>query len=347
MRNIKVLVVDDSLLMRTILLDLISSEKGMEVIATAKNGLEGVQMTEKFRPDVVVMDIQMPQMDGLTALSLIMEKTPTPVIILSSMDAKDANIVLESLERGAVDFISKPVSVGIALFDSDEIRRLSTVIRNAVYANISLPKPVKVSKKPKAKKKKAPSLIQPIIAIGASTGGPVRISELLSNFPKHLPAYVLIVQHMPPGFTKMFAERLAGATGLNVVEAKEGELLTPGKVILAPGDHHMVVKKQGSRYIINLNEGPRVHNVRPAVDITMESVAQVFGPNVIGVLLTGMGSDGAKGMLAIKRKGGFTIAEDESSCVIYGMPKAAIALGCIDFKLPIQKIPTEIMDLLT
>jgi two-component system chemotaxis response regulator CheB len=347
-KKIRVLVVDDSVLMRRILSDLVASEKRMEVVGTAKNGLEAVKKTAELEPDVVLLDIEMPEMDGLTALTHIMEENPTPVVMVSALDAKDADVVLQSLDKGAVDFVSKPMGRSITIFDEEESKRLLEVVRNAASANISRPKPIKKVPKELETVEKPSFPSPPAIIIGASTGGPRSIKELLSYLPKEIPAYILIVQHMPTGFTRSFAERLATITGLPVVEAEDGEPLVIGKVLIAPGDRHMVVEKQGlDSYTVRLDKGPKVNRVRPSVDVTMVSIAQVFGPNTIGIILTGMGSDGAEGMSAIKKKGGTTIAEDKSSSVIHGMPRAAVNMGCVDLIAPLQEIPLKIMNLMT
>lgn len=349
MKSIGVLIVDDSVLMRRILSDIISSAGGMEVIGTAKNGIEAVKKTATLNPDVVLMDIEMPEMDGLTGLGQIMEENPTPVVMVSALDAKDADVVLQSLDKGAVDFVSKPQGRSITVFDDENSKKLIEVVKNAAFANISPSKPpIKEvhGKLESVEKSEFPT--PPVIVIGASTGGPKTIKELLASLPSTIPAYILIVQHMPPGFTNSFAERLGPLTGFNVVEAKDREPLTPGKVIVAQGNKHMVIEKLGLKsYTVRLDKGPKVNAVRPSVDVTMESAAEVFGPNTVGVLLTGMGTDGAIGMSKIKKKGGKTIAEDQSSCVINGMPKAAISLGAADYITPSHEIPLQIINLMT
>jgi two-component system chemotaxis response regulator CheB len=344
-KTIKVLVVDDSVLMRRIISDIVTSDEGLEVVGAARNGMEAVKKTAELSPDVVLLDIEMPEMDGLEALTKIMEENPTPVVMVSAMDAREADIVLQSLERGAVDFVSKPQGRSITVFDDENSKRLISIVKHAAFANISTPRPVK--KITKEYEIASPSTT-PIVVIGASTGGPKTIKELLNALPNDIPAYILVVQHMPPGFTKSFAKRLGPMTGFQVVEAKDRELLAPGKVIVARGDNHMVIEKVGLKsYNIRLEKGSKVNNVRPSVDVTMESVAEVFGPSVVGVLLTGMGTDGAVGMSKIKEKGGKTIAEDESSSIIYGMPRAAVNLGAVDQVIPLEDIPTQIMNLMT
>lgn len=347
MKRIGALIVDDSVLMRRILSDLILSDKEMQVVGTARNGAEAVKKTAELNPDVVLMDIEMPEMDGLTALTQIMKENPTPVVMVSAMDAKDADVVLQSLDRGAIDFVSKPQGRSITVFDDENSKRLISIVKNAAFANISPPMPIKKVQE-EIKPSESTSSNPPIIVIGASTGGPKTIKELLTYLPKNIPAYILVVQHMPPGFTKSFSERLSSLTGFQVVEAKDREILTPGKVIVAKGDSHMVIEKIGLKsYTIKLDKGPKVNNVRPSVDVTMESAAEVFGSNIIGVILTGMGTDGAIGMSKIKEKGGKTIAEDKSSCIIHGMPRAAVEMGAADQIVPLQKIPHQIMNLMT
>lgn len=347
-KTIKVLVVDDSVLMRRIISDIISSDGQMEVIGAARNGKEAVKKTAELNPDVVLMDIEMPEMDGLVALTQIMEENPTPVVMVSAMDAREADIVLQSLDRGAVDFVSKPQGRSITVFDDENSKRLITIVKHAAFANISAPRPIKeVKEEVKIPEMPSPSTT-PVVIMGASTGGPKTIKELLTALPKDIPAYILVVQHMPSGFTESFAKRLGPLTGFQVVEARDRELLVPGKVIVARGDNHMLIEKVGLKsYNVRLDKGPKVNNVRPSVDITMESVAEVFGSNAIGVLLTGMGTDGAVGMSKIKEKGGKTIAEDESSSIINGMPKAAVNLGAADQVTPLQDIPKQIMNLMT
>jgi two-component system chemotaxis response regulator CheB len=345
-KNIGVLVVDDSVLMRRILSDIISSDGGMEVVGVARNGLEAVKKTAMLNPDVVLMDIEMPEMDGLAALTHIMKENPTPVVMVSALDAKYADIILQSLDKGAVDFVSKPQGRSITVFDDEDSRRLIEVLKNAAFANISPSRPIKKVKEEIEITEEPPSI--PLIIIGASTGGPRAIKNLFASLPHSIPAYILVVQHMPPGFTESFANRLGSLTGFQVVEAKDGEPMTVGKVIVAQGDNHMVIEKLGLKsYTVRLDKGPKVNSVRPSVDVTMESAAEVFGSNAIGVLLTGMGTDGAIGMSKIKKKGGRTIVEDKSSCIVHGMPKAAASLGAADHIIPVQKIPLQIMNLMT
>jgi two-component system chemotaxis response regulator CheB len=320
----------------------------MEVVGTAKNGIDAVKKNAELNPDVILLDIEMPEMDGLTALDKIMNEHPTPVVMVSAMDARDADVVLKALDKGAVDFVSKPQGRSITVFDSEDSKKLIEIVKNAAYAKISRPKPAKkVEIKIETGVEQAPST-PPVITIGASTGGPKTIKELLTYLPKNIPAYILVIQHMPPGFTKSFSERLANLTGFHVVEARDNEPLTVGKVIVARGDTHMTIEKMGVKsYVVKLDKGPKVNSVRPSVDVTMESVAKLFGSNAIGVLLTGMGIDGAEGMSKIKKKGGKTIAEDESTSIIYGMPKAAADRGAVDFIVPLEEIPLEIMNLMT
>ncbi|MBI0584376.1 MAG: chemotaxis response regulator protein-glutamate methylesterase [Methanomassiliicoccus sp.] len=329
----KVLVVDDSIVMRRIISDLLSKDDEIEVVGSARNGAEAIEMVRQLDPDVVTMDIEMPVMDGLTALQHIMAESPRPVVMLSSMDKRQADITLKSLDLGAVDFISKTAgSLSIDLErDSENIRAK-----------------VKAAARAKVRPRSAPSAVQPatmlalsgdwVVLIGSSTGGPKALPEVLSRLPANLPAAVLIVQHMPEGFTRSFAERLNWASPLEVKEAEDGEEIKKGKVYLAPGNRHMVLK--GTR--LHLDDGPKVNYVRPAADVLMKSVAPLYGPRTIGVILTGMGSDGAEGMRLIKQNGGKTIVQNEDTCVVYGMPKAVADIGAADRIVPLEDIARTI-----
>ena len=339
-KTIRVLIADDSAVMRKLLKDILESEPDIKVVATAKNGAEAVELVSKLKIDVITMDIEMPKMDGLTALQHIMDKKPTPTIMLSAMDKRKADIVMKSLDHGAVDFISK--TSGALSLDIDKIgQNIIQKIKMASEVNvkkISRPKIVKplvyIRKRTHGKKK--------IIAIGASTGGPKALLEVLSLLPRDIPAGIIITQHMPEGFTKSFAERLNWQSSVEVKEAEEGDLILPGLALVAPGDYHMEIA--GGK--ITLNKRPKVNSIRPSVDIMMSSAVKMYGKNVIGVLLTGMGADGARGMKDIKDNGGKTIAQDKNSCVVFGMPKEAIALDAVDRIVPLSKIASEILDCL-
>lgn len=333
MFKIKVLVVDDSIVMRRIIADLLSKDEEIEVVGAARNGAEALEMVRQFNPDVVTMDIEMPVMDGLTALQHIMAESPRAVVMLSSMDKRQADITLKSLDLGAVDFIPKTAG-SLSLDLEKESEGIIAKIKSAAKAKI-VPR-------------RAPGSVQPtkmltlsgdwIVVIGSSTGGPKALPEVLSRLPANLPAAVLVVQHMPEGFTRSFAERLNWVSALEVKEAEDGEDIKKGKVYLAQGNKHLVLK--GNR--LHLDGGPKVNYVRPAVDVLMNSVAPQYGPRTVGVVLTGMGSDGAEGMQLIKKMGGKTIVQNEETCVVYGMPKAVVDLNAADRIVPLEDIAQAI-----
>ena len=341
--KVQVLVVDDSALMRKLISDLLESDPRIEVVDTARDGVEAVQKTCRLHPDVVTMDIQMPRMSGLEALSHIMSQCPTPVVVLTGLT--DPNLAFEALERGAVDFVLKPsgtISVDIYRVRQELVEKvkLATLVNlRKVTAQAAPTAPLALKVPPGATGKRT-------VAIGASTGGPKALDHLLSSLPASLPAPVLVVQHMPPGFTRSFAERLNRRSPLLVKEAEEGDVVLPGRAYVAPGDHHMLVEKRAGREIIRLDKSPRVKGLRPSADVTMRSVADIYGAGSIGVILTGMGSDGTEGLKAIKERGGVTIAQDRATSIIYGMPRAAVESGCVDKVLPLDKIPGEIVRLL-
>ncbi|MEE8168453.1 MAG: chemotaxis response regulator protein-glutamate methylesterase [Candidatus Hydrothermarchaeales archaeon] len=346
MDKIRALVVDDSAFMRRVISDILDSDEDIEVVGTARNGEDAIKKVESISPDVVTLDIEMPKMDGLTALSHIMSRCPTPVVMVSAMDKREADIAVRSLECGAVDFISKPSKITALGYKREE---LLEKVKTAAMVDVKLLK-FSLPETAYLKELAVPFADRElkVITIGASTGGPKAVLEIVSGLPRDIPAAVLVVQHMGAGFTASFAERLDTFSTWDVVEARDGEVLQQGKIIVAPGDHHMTVDKKTINGqvtgVIRLNKGPKVNNVRPSVDVTMQSVAEVYGPAVLGVLLTGMGSDGANGMQTIKEKKGKTIAEDKSSCVVYGMPKAAIELGCVDKVVSLKDMNTKILE---
>ncbi|MGA1822029.1 MAG: protein-glutamate methylesterase/protein-glutamine glutaminase [Thermoplasmatota archaeon] len=339
-REIRVLVVDDSLVMRRLLTDLLEKEAGITVIGTAKNGMEAVSKAAELQPSVITMDIEMPMMDGLTALQHIMAENPMPVVMLSAMNKRQSDIVIKALEMGAIDFIPK-TSGTISLDIEKAGESIVSKIRGAAEIEVKCIKP-KAPEKIVESDFKIPPIRDRVVAIGASTGGPKALLEVISSLPRDLPAAVLIVQHMPEGFTQSLAERLNWQSSLEVKEAQDGDRVRSGLVYIAPGNRHMEVDGKH----IRLTDGARVNHVRPSADVLMESVAVHYGPNALGVLMTGMGQDGAAGIRAIKRKGGRTIAQDESSCAVFGMPKAAIELRSVDEVEPIEKIAQKIISML-
>ncbi len=328
---IKVLVVDDSALVRSLLSEIIKSTPEFQLVGAAIDAYAARDFIKNFNPDVITLDIEMPRMDGLTFLEKLMIAHPTPVVMISTLTESGAEATLRALELGAIDFIPKP-KLGVV----DGIREYSELI----VEKIKLAAKAKV--KPRKKNTSAAlhgggartplhsfKSTEKLIAIGASTGGTEAIKDLLLQFPAAMPG-IVITQHMPAGFTRTYAERLNRQTRLTVVEAKGGERILPGHAFLAPGGFHLKVERSGADYITRLTDADPVHRHRPAVDVMMQSVAEVAGQNVVGILLTGMGKDGAAGMLDIYRCGGYTFAQDEASCVVYGMPKEAVLLGGVN-----------------
>ncbi len=335
----KVLVVDDSIVMRRIITDLLTEDEEIEVVGTARNGAEAIEKVRTLNPDVVTMDIEMPVMDGLTALQHIMAEYPRPVVMLSSMDKRQADITFKALELGAVDFI--PKTSGSLSLDLERVScTILDTVKSAAKAKMSVVRAPVRSIVPTS----LPTLSgEWIVLIGCSTGGPKSLPEVLSRLPGNLPAPVLVVQHMPEGFTRSFAERLNWISSLEVKEAEEGEEIQKGKIYIAPGNRHMTLK--GNK--VHLDDGPKVNFVRPAVDVLMNSVAPMYGPRTVGVILTGMGSDGALGMELIKKNGGKTIVQSEETCVVYGMPKAVVDRGAADRIVPLEDIAKNIVVMLS
>lgn len=340
---IKILIVDDSAFMRKLLSDLFSAEPDFTVIDTARNGVEAVEKVKLLKPDLITMDIEMPIMDGIKALEIIMKETPTPVLMISSLTRDGAEATISALQLGAVEFVAK--SAGILSTITSIGGEILAKSRAAVHAKV--PRFIDRSKAPLVTK----TVLQPIItgsdrrilAIGTSTGGPRALQEVITKLPGDLPCGVVIVQHMPPGFTKSLSERLDSLSALTVKEAEHNDVIRPGLVLIAPGNYHMTVAREGNKQVVKLDQNSPIGGHRPAVDPMMESVAQVYGQGTVGVILTGMGHDGAKGIKAIKQQKGYTIAEDQSTAVVFGMPKSAIELGVVDKVAPITAIASEIV----
>ncbi len=343
--SIKVLVVDDSALVRSLLAEIIRNTPDMVLVGAAPDAYVARDMVNEFAPDVITLDIEMPRMDGLSFLEKLMGARPTPVVMISTLAEEGAEATLRALELGAVDYIPKP-KLGV----SSGIREYADLIVEKLRAAASVKvKPlVKSNRTVIAGTEKIPLTsklmgTEKIIAIGASTGGTEAIKDLLVQLPAAVPGIVM-TQHMPPGFTRTYAERLNRLTRLHVVEAKGGERILPGHAFLAPGGFHMLVERSGADYILKLSEGEPVHRHRPAVDVMMQSAAVAGGKNVLGILLTGMGKDGAKGMLDIRNSGGYTFAQDEASCVVYGMPKEAVLCGAVDETVELDKMGAALLE---
>jgi two-component system chemotaxis response regulator CheB len=341
--SIKVLVVDDSALVRSLLSEIINKAPELELVGAAPDAFVARDMVNQFRPDVITLDVEMPRMDGLAFLEKLMAAKPTPVVMISTLTEEGADATLRALELGAVDFLPKPklgVAEGIREYSELIVEKIITASRVRVK-NFQKVNQQEVSSGEKIVTVQLQST-EKIIAIGASTGGTEAIKSLLMQFPSAVPGIVM-TQHMPPGFTRTYAERLNKSTRLHVIEAKGGERILPGHAYLAPGGHHLVVARSGADYVVKLSDAEPLHRHRPAVDVMMASVAKVGGKNVIGVLLTGMGKDGAQGMLDIRNQGGFTFAQDEASCVVYGMPKEAVAIGGVDQTVELSKMGETIL----
>lgn len=333
--KIRVLVVDDSAFMRMTLSRYLNEMPDMTVVASARDGREALELIDQFEPDVVTLDVEMPQMDGLTTLRKIMASRPTPVIMLSSLTMEGARETILALTWGAVDFVTKPQTRANI---SAILQQLIDKIRQAARA-----KPARVHQPVGNPIESAPAKPPPrpmaasdqVVVIGASTGGPRALNALLPELQVDLPAAYLVVQHMPVGFTRSLAERLDALCQVRVKEAAPGDRLASGTALVAPGGFHMLLDQHGA---VSLNQNPTVHGVRPAVDVTLASVAQHFGKAAMAVILTGMGKDGTNGCLLVRSEGGYVIAEDESSCVVYGMPRSVYEAGAADEVAPLPEI---------
>lgn len=343
MGKIRVLVVDDSAVVRKVFSEELSRERDIEVIGTAPDPYVARDKIVELKPDVITLDIEMPRMDGITFLRKLMRYFPLPVIIVSSLTRQGGSLALEAMEIGAVEVISKP---GEAYSVGDMSAQLAEKIRAAAQVDVSSRRKIITAPRPAAAPKLSLSeTTNKLIAIGASTGGTEALKEVLMQFPPNSPG-IMIVQHMPAKFTTSFAERLDSLCQIRVKEAEDGDAVVPGTALLAPGNYHMVMRRSGARYYVNIKSGPMVCYQRPAVDVLFNSVAAYGGANAIGVILTGMGKDGAQGMLKMKEAGARTIAQDEASCVVFGMPKEAIELGAADKVLPLKDITAAVLKML-
>lgn len=339
---IKVLVVDDSALVRKILTQELSKHKDIEVVGSAVDPYVARDKIYTLRPDVLTLDIEMPRMDGLSFLEKLMKYYPMPVVIVSSLTPKNSEMSIKALELGAVDVVCKP---GSAFSTQNITEKLAISIRAAAQAKV-LKKTSETAKNDERKVIKAPINIittHKIIAIGASTGGTTAIEAVVRYLPSTMPG-IVIVQHMPEYFTLSFAQRLNHLSEMEVREARDGDSVVPGVVLIAPGNYHMELHRSGAKYYVKLDSGPPVHFQRPAVDNLFESVAANAGANALGVILTGMGADGARGLLTMKEHGAYTIAQDEKTSVVFGMPKEAIKMGAVDEILPLPSISQRIVE---
>jgi two-component system chemotaxis response regulator CheB len=339
-RKTKVMVVDDSALMRRMIPLILEKSPEIEVVATAVDGRFALSKAEKNRPDVITLDMDMPGMDGLTALKHIVRDFGIPVVVVSSMTTRGAELTMKAFELGAMDVIAKPadaISVNIKEIAEELIEKVLAIGRSSV-SKLHFDPPAEKLPEPRPVGCSRAKTADQVVAIGISTGGPNALSYMLPLLPADLPSAVLVVQHMPAGFTEVFASRLNKACALEVREARDGDLVTPGRVLIAPGDYHMKIKKTALSTIVVLSSRPAVNGHRPSADVLFNSVAAEYGPSSVGVIMTGMGEDGAEGIGEIKKAGGRTLAQDENTSVVFGMPKAAIRRGYIDRVIPLERM---------
>ncbi|HQA58141.1 MAG TPA: chemotaxis response regulator protein-glutamate methylesterase [Acetivibrio sp.] len=338
MRKIKVLIVDDSLLFRETLARKISQDSAIEVVGTASDPYSARDKIIELHPDVMTLDVEMPRMNGIDFLRRLIPQYPLPVVVVSSVSEN----VFDALKAGAVDFVTKP--------DMSNSRGIETFINELIIK-------IKIASTAKVGQRKNESILtnsgintsrgssNKIIAIGASTGGTEAIFNIIKFFPKDMPG-IVVVQHMPPVFTRLYAQRLDSSCPMEVKEAVNGDMVLPGRVLIAPGDYHMKLKKRDGNYFVECAKGQRVNGHCPSVDVLFNSVAEVAGRNAIGIILTGMGSDGAKGLLAMRNKGARTLGQDEKSSVVYGMPKVAFDIGAVEKQASLEAIPQLVFSLL-
>lgn len=353
MNKISVIVVDDSALVRKLLTEIINADPELEVVATAADPFQAREKIKQFNPDVLTLDVEMPKMDGITFLRNLMRLRPMPVVMVSTLTEKGAETTLEALSLGAFDFVEKPkidVSHTLGAYSDEligKIKAASTANPQTLVKSASFQVEEKLSADAVLAKTNSSSSLkttEKVVAIGSSTGGTEAIKEIICKLPANAPS-IVITQHIPVTFSAAFAARVNSTAAMHVSQAMDGEQILPGHVYIAPGDKHLLVERSGARYYCRLNDGPAVSRHKPSVDVLFRSVAQNVGANAIGIMLTGMGDDGAKGMLEMKESGAMNIVQDEKSSVVWGMPGAAYKLGAAELVLPLDKIAQEIMKL--
>lgn len=345
--KIKVLIVDDSALIRSVMSEIIGSQQDMEVVGTAPGPLVARDLIKQTNPDVLTLDVEMPKMDGLDFLEKLMRLRPMPVVMVSSLTEQGSEITLRALELGAVDFVAKPkLSILSGMREYTEL--IADKIRAAAKARI-MPRKIHAVGAGQNAAIPLPSVRNPLtsseklIIVGASTGGTEAIKEFLVQMPSDCPG-ILITQHMPEGFTRSFANRLDKLCRISVKEAEGGERVLPGHAYIAPGHSHLLLTRSGANYVTRLDQGPPVNRHRPSVDVLFSSAAACAGKNAVGVILTGMGKDGAAGMLEMKEAGAYNLAQDESTCVVFGMPREAIAIGATHEVGPLNELPARVLN---
>jgi len=352
-KKIRVLIVDDSASVRQVMTTILEEDPEIEVIGAANDPYAAARKLQEEVPDVIVLDVEMPRMDGITFLRKLMAQHPLPVVMCSSLTEEGSETLLQALEAGAVDVILKP-KIGVADHLAESRARIREVVKAAAHARVGPNRRPRAPNIEPSAKLTADAMLPPptgkamakttemVICVGASTGGTEALRILLEALPANSPGMV-IVQHMPEKFTAAFARRLNGLCQVEVREAQDGDTVLRGLVLIAPGDNHMMLERQGARYYVSVKKGPLVSRHRPSVDVLFRSAARSAGPNAIGVIMTGMGDDGARGMAEMKHAGAMTFAQDEATSVVFGMPKEAIALGTVDRIVPLDKIAPEIL----
>ncbi|WFS18347.1 chemotaxis response regulator protein-glutamate methylesterase [Pseudomonas sp. 905_Psudmo1] len=349
MKPIKVMIVDDSAVVRQVLASVLAADPAIEVLGTAADPLFALSKMEREWPDVIVLDVEMPRMDGITFLKKLMAERPTPVVICSTLTEKGASTTMQALAAGAVSIVTKP-QVNLSKFLVNASDDLLGAVKAAARANM---RQLAKSKAPVQPKLGADAMIpagQPamartterVVAIGTSTGGTQALEHILTALPRVCPG-IIIVQHMPERFTAAFAERLNGLCQIEVLEARHGDRVMPGRALIAPGGRHMLLKRSGAQYMVEVVDGPPVSRHKPSVDVLFRSTARAAGANATGIIMTGMGDDGARGLREMFEAGAQTLGQDEASCVVYGMPKEAKKLGAVGREIPLEQIPAQIL----
>jgi two-component system chemotaxis response regulator CheB len=344
-REIKVMVVDDSAVVRKVMSNVLGRDPDIRVIATAPDPIFAMEKMRKEWPDVITLDIEMPRMDGITFLTKLMAERPTPVVICSSLTTAGAETTLQALAAGAVNIITKP-GLGVDDFLQDSSDDLVAAVKAAARANMGAVRRTAQANsapfEPSSPRQAMARTTERIVAIGTSTGGTIALERLLTELPQVSPG-IVIVQHMPEMFTAAFAARLDSLCAIRVLEAKDRQRVLPGQALVAPGGKHMQLVRSGAQYIVEVKDGPPVNRHRPSVDVLFRSVARNAGKNAMGVIMTGMGDDGARGLKEMHDVGSYTLAQDEESCVVYGMPKEAVKLGAVDRILPLSSLASAIL----
>ena len=355
MAKIRVLIVDDSALIRKLLTEILSSDKDIEVVGAAPDPYIAREKIKVLTPDVLTLDVEMPRMDGITFLKNLMRLRPMPVVMVSTLTEQGAEVTLQALELGAIDFVSKPkvdVSHSIKDYACEVIEKVKMAAavspgkleRRFASAQIKTVAVQAADQSSRLSRNNVGFLktTESVVAIGSSTGGTEAVKEVLMALPASCPG-IVVAQHIPVSFSGSFAKRLNACCALRVAEARDGDQILPGHAFIAPGDKHLVVERTGARYICRLRDSPEVNRHKPSVEVLFKSVAKSVGPNAMGIMLTGMGADGAKGMLEMKESGAFNVAQDEKTSVVWGMPGSAVKLGAVDKVIPLEKIADEIV----